>query len=391
MSRFPSDPRRETGASPEPDESERGDHTLRVHEGTIVGVFGDDVFVDLGPRLQGVASARSFPEPPREGEVHRFTMRGREESLWVLSLVGERTLASWQGMQEGQWISARVVREHQGHLQLKIDGLHAVMPRAHTGKSPGESLKGLVGKNLVCEVLEVDPERQRVVLSRKRVLQQQREQRLRALHMLPGDVTRGRVVRLEDYGAFVRLNGGKEGLLHISDISHGRIDHPEEVLTLGDTIEVKVLRLGQGGKRIALGLKQLQSNPWRSFARQHPLGSLVAGEVDEIEDAGVRVRLENGIDAWLPRSETPFGQRRLGVFLRAGQRVPLRVLEVEVEDQALVVSMVDTGGRPLSLEQCEAAEEWRAAPDPPAGQASPLGNSLGDRLRQALEQRTRKI
>ncbi|MCA9002427.1 MAG: hypothetical protein KDB61_10910, partial [Planctomycetes bacterium] len=132
---------------------------LRIHEGTVVGIFGDDVFVDLGPRLQGVLSVSAFDEKPREGDRHRFTLRGREESLWALALVGDPSLAAWQGMQEGQWVSARVVREHQGHLQLKIDGLHAVMPHAHTGKAPGESVRGMVGKTMVCEVLEVDSER----------------------------------------------------------------------------------------------------------------------------------------------------------------------------------------------------------------------------------------
>ncbi|MCB9906241.1 MAG: 30S ribosomal protein S1 [Planctomycetes bacterium] len=375
---------------PEPSEPARGNHTLRVHEGTIVGVHGDDVFVDLGPRLQGVVSARAFDDPPRLGDVHRFTMRGREESLWVLSLVGERSSESWLGMQEGQWVSARVVREHQGHLQLKVDGLHAVMPHTHTGKSPGQSLKGLVGKNLVCEVLEVDTERQRVVLSRKRVLQRQKEDRARKLQLLPGDLTQGRVTRIESYGAFLRLPGGREGLLHISDIAHQRLDHPSERLQLGETLEVKVLRLSHGGKRIALGLKQLLGNPWRSFARLHPVGSLVVGTVYSLEDAGLRVELEPGIGGWIPRTETPFGERRLGVFVRTGQTLPLRVIEVFEDDQDPVLSMLDSGGRALRMDEVEALEHWRSAGDRPTSMGSPAATGLGSmaqQLREALERR----
>ncbi len=375
---------------PDPAEASRGEHTLRKHQGTVVGIFGSDVFVDLGPRLQGVLPVTAFPDPPREGDVHEFTMRGREESLWVLDLAGERSLPTWQGMQEGQWVSARVVREHQGHLQLKIDGLHAVMPSTHTGKSPGQSLRGLVGKNLVCEVLEVDEERQRVVLSRKSVLKKQREARSRRMQLLPGDVTRGKVVRIESYGAFLRLNGGREGLLHISDMSHQRIDHPSDRLELGQDLEVKVLRLSHGGKRISLGLKQLIGNPWRAFARSHPLGSLLVGSVNLLEDAGLRVHVGEDLTGWVPRGETPFGHRRLGVFLRSGQSLALRVVDISVEDQELVLSMLDTGGRPLALEECEALDNWREqkatqAVNEPAAETQ--GTSLGRQLREAMQRK----
>ncbi|MFT5199131.1 MAG: small subunit ribosomal protein S1 [Planctomycetota bacterium] len=378
---------------------QRSSDSLRIHEGTIVGVFGNDVFVDLGPRLQGVLPASAFPELPREGDLHRFTLGGREESLWALSLVGDRSLPSWQGMQEGQWISARVVREHQGHLQLKIDHLHAVMPHTHTGKTPGQSVKGMIGKTLVCEVLEVDQERQRVVLSRKRVIQQEREMRRRKMTLLPGDVTRGRVVRIEEYGVFLKLKGGRDGLLHISDISHARIDHPEDHLSMGDDLEVKVLRMNRGGKRISLGLKQLVGNPWRSFAKQNPPGSYTQGTVVMLLDAGLVVRFENIDAGWqgdtegfIPRSETPYGHRRLGIFLRPGQTVPLRVLEILPEEQRLTLSMLDVGGRVLNLQETEAQAEWKAAArkNPPsentdASQPAPLGTSLAAQLQSAMQ------
>ncbi len=375
---------------------QRSANSLRVHEGTIVGVFGRDVFVDLGPRLQGVLCVSAFPETPHEGEVHEFTLRGREESLWALALVGDRSLPSWQGMQEGQWISARVVREHQGHLQLKIDHLHAVMPHTHTGKAPNQSVKGMIGKTMVCEVLEVDQERQRVVLSRKRVLQQERDMRRKKLTLLPGDVTRGQVVRIEDYGVFLKLSGGRDGLLHISDISHARLDHPSDRISMGDTLEVKVLRMNRGGKRISLGLKQLIGNPWRSFAKHNPPGSYTQATVVMLLDAGLVVRFENEESGWqgdtegfIPRSETPYGHRRLGIFLRPGQAVPLRVLEIAPDEQRLTLSMLDTAGRPLNLQETQAQADWKARPrhekpDNTASDPAPLGTTLAAQLQSAM-------
>jgi len=230
-------------------------------------------------------------------------------------------------------------------------------------------------------------------------LQQEREMRRKNLTLLPGDVTRGRVVRIEEYGVFLKLNGGRDGLLHISDISHARLDHPSERLSMGDTLEVKVLRMNRGGKRISLGLKQLIGNPWRRFAKHNPPGSYTQATVVMLLDAGLVVRFENEESGWqgdtegfIPRSETPYGHRRLGIFLRPGQTVPLRVLEIIPDEQRLTLSMLDTGGRPLNLQETEAQTDWKSR-KPSARTDSedsvPLGTSLAAQLQTAM-QRTRE-
>ena len=128
--------RRDERAARPPDPEGHGEHTLRVHVGTIVGIFGDDVFVELGPRMQGVISRRKFAEPPQVGDEHEFTLRGQEESLWALSLREERSLSSWEEMRAGSLVDGHVVRRRPEGLELKVGPLHAFMPRSQGTCTP---------------------------------------------------------------------------------------------------------------------------------------------------------------------------------------------------------------------------------------------------------------
>src|SRR6516225_6877571 len=198
--------------------SDHGSHTLRVWRGTIVGVFGDDVFVELGPRMQGVISRRQLAEPPRVGDSLDVTLRGREEELWALALSESQPIATWERLEPGSLVHARVIRLAPGGLELKIGPLHAFMPKSQTGLARDEAPAVLVGKTLTCEVIEVDPERQRVLLSRKLVIQRERasEHQREVGALKEGDVVQGRVTRIERYGAFVAFGHGMEGLVHVS-------------------------------------------------------------------------------------------------------------------------------------------------------------------------------
>jgi small subunit ribosomal protein S1 len=192
---------------------DHGPHTLKVWRGTVVGAFGDDVFVELGPRMQGVISRRAFDEAPEEGDELRLHAARPGGGLWALARVEERPLASWDQMEAGSIVQARVTGRNDGGLELKIGPLHAFMPRSQTGLPRGTDPKVLVGKTLACEVLEVDAERQRVLVSRKVLLERERnDERQRDVHALElGQIVRGRVTRVEEYGAFVAFGVGLEG------------------------------------------------------------------------------------------------------------------------------------------------------------------------------------
>lgn len=363
-----------------------GPDTLRVWQGTVVGVNGDDVFVELGPRMQGVLSRRQFDEEPAVGAVYDFTLHDQEDGLWALSLRDLGSLSTWEEMERGSLVQARVIRTRPGGLELKIGPLHAFMPTSQTGVPRGEE-RELVGRNVTCEVIEVDAERQRVVVSRKVVVQRERESaRQRAVDALkPGQVVQGRVARVEPYGVFVRFGRGLEGLIHVSNLSHERVERPEDVVQLGQTVDAKVLYIKQGGKRIALGLKQMDESPWLELERHAYAGQIVSGRVTRTTDYGAFVEVRRGVEGLLHRSETGLApDRAVETVLAPGQAVSVRIVDFDVEGERLSLSLLDPSGRRIRPDEAEGQQDYDELAAE-GGLEGARGFSLRDRLRAALE------
>ncbi|MEM1451639.1 MAG: S1 RNA-binding domain-containing protein [Planctomycetota bacterium] len=387
MSRF-----RPTRPPAEP--PERGAHTLDVVPGTIVGIYGDDVFVELGPRKQGVLGLHAFDEPPSVGEVHRFTMRGREDNLWILNLVQERTLTEWEELEPGSLATARIVRKSPDGFQLKLGPLHAYMPFSQSGVRKARERSALVGRSVVVEVLEVDDDKQRAIVSRKSVLKMQRAGG--SPHaVVPGQTVQGRVSRIESYGVFIRMGRGREGLCHVSNLSVERIDHPTDVVALGDVVEARVLYVRAGGKRIGLGLKQMHESPWSRVEREHWVGQIVSIEITRVGSFGGVGRLLPGVEGVVPISEC--GDKAPPAGLRVGERLSARVLDLEPEDERIAFSLLFEDGRAIAHDEYEAVCEFEESRELPLirdvlgetreGRAASEGAStnLGDLLRRALE------
>jgi small subunit ribosomal protein S1 len=289
-------------------------------------------------------------------------------------------------MEKGSLVQARVIRARPGGLELKIGPLHAFMPRSQTGLARGEDPAQLAGRNVTCEVIEVDAERQRVIVSRRVVLQRERESaHQRDIDALkPGEVVQCRVTRIEPFGVFVRFGRGLEGLIHVSNLAHERVEDPASVLAVGQVLDAKVLSLKRGGKRIALGLKQMTASPWRALEqRGWGPGQIVEGEVTRVADYGAFVAVLPGVEGLLHRSQTGLApQRGVATLFAPGQRVSVRILDVDVEGERLSLSLLHEGG--ARIEPGEAAsrsafEELVRADEPRAG-----GFRLGARLRAAL-------
>lgn len=370
-------------------EPDHGAHTLKVWKGTVIGLYGDDVFVELGPRMQGVLSARRFPAPPRVGEIAEFTLGGREEGLWTLHLRSEASLTLWEELEVGCLVSARVARTVTGGLELKVGPLHAFMPRSQSGLPRGKPLAPLVGREFVCEVVEVERERQRVVLSRKLVEERERtSEHYRELSGLAaGQVIEGRIVRIEDYGVFLRFGRGMEGLVHISNLSHQRLRHPDDAVSLGDTLRARVLCVRERGARIDLGCKQLEQDPWSVAEAAYPPGRIVAGRVTRLAEFGAFVQVEPGIEGLVHASQIGLGPgRSLREHLPVGREVSVRVLELDAAAGRLSLSLQHAAGGSIALEDAQAAQDAAAllgaAPD-----GAPRGIDLGGLLERALDER----
>lgn len=351
------DPRR--GSLPHP--KHHGSHTLKVWRGTVVGSFGHDVFVELGPRMQGVIALRHFAERPAIGASFEFTLHGQEEGLWALSLKEEETLATWENMEEGSLMQARVVRVAPGGFEVKLGPLHAYMPKSHSGLARGDKSEGLVGRSFAVEVIEVDPERQRVVVSRKLVAQRERgslhQREIAGLRI--GERIEGRVTRLAPFGAFVAFGQGMQGLVHISDLAHERLEHPSQVVRLGEVLDLVVLSVKMGGKRIGLGRKQLLESPWKSIEKRHFVDQIVIGKVLSVMEYGAFLVIDRGLEGLLHISECglPEGQP-LRTQLKVGQELPVRIHELEAEEQRLAFSLLHRGGGSITREEAENAQEF---------------------------------
>lgn len=376
-----SDPsRRDVAPTPE-----HGSHTLKVWKGTIVGVYGRDVFVELGPRMQGVIDARAFEAKPSVGAVFEFTLRGQEEGLWSLQLAQEKPLVTWERMEVGSVVQAHVVRIAHGGLEVKIGPLHAFLPRSHTGLDRGDELQPLVGKTFACEVLEVDQERQRVVVSRKVVAQRERESEHHRLvgALKPGDVVQGRVTRVEEYGAFVAFGKGLNGLVHVSNLSHERIEDAATVVKVGDVLDLRVLHIKQGGKKIGLGLKQMQANPWSFVESAMYVGQLVSGRVTRLEDFGAFVTVREGVEGLLPISHAGLSPgQALRAVVAPGARVSVRVLDLDPERERMTLSLLHENGERIATDEAENLLSFREIAK--STQASGLATRLGEALRRAI-------
>lgn len=364
-------------------QEEPGDSKLWA--GTVAGVSGDDVIVELGPRRQGVVSLAEFDEPPKVGESHRFAVRGREDDLWLLSLTEAREVAAWEDLDVGSLVKARVSGQNQGGLVLKIGKNEAFMPLSQVSTDRELDASTLIGKTLVCEVLELDRGRKRCLLSRRRV---EEREKLEAMHetvgkLHSGMVLTGKVTRIEAFGAFVDLGNGVEGLCHVSNISRQRVADPNDVLTIGQDVRVQVLEIKEGGKRIGLGMKQLEPDPWDHVEERYHVDSQVVGKVTRIADFGAFVELEHGLEGLLHVSQLGRERvRKVSDAVKEGEEVTVRISAIEPGARRISLSRLDARGAVLGSDEAVDSSEIDDALAKPGEQG--LSTNLGALFKKAL-------
>src|SRR5579863_6393774 len=302
-------------------------------EATVVAINDENVFFDIGQKTEGVMPVSALrddkgPIPVKPGDVILVGVKGRnEEGYYQLSLIKVDRPKDWSGLQkafdEKLTVSGLVTAVIKGGLSVDV-GMRAFMPASRSGARDVPEMQTLVGQEIACRIIKPDTEKEDIVVDRRVVLEEERakakEEKLTGLQA--GMVVHGTVRSLLDYGAFIDL-GGVDGMLHVADISHGRVNKPSDALTVGQELDVKILKVDPAKKRISLGLKQLQADPWVTVGERYHPDDRVKGTVARVTDFGAFVELEPGLDGLIHMSEMSWSKkvRKPSDMLKAGESV----------------------------------------------------------------------
>jgi small subunit ribosomal protein S1 len=331
-------------------------------EGVVVSISDDLVFLDIGLKVEGALPRTEFMDNAESislGDKIPVSLKGRtEEGYYALSLSKVVQPVDWTSIEkaftEQTAVVATVTAVIKGGLSVDI-GVRAFMPASRSGTREAAELERLVGQEITCRIVKLDVAEEDVVVDRRVILEEQAREleQKRYSEVRQGDIVSGQVRSLTSYGAFVDL-GGIDGLLHISDMAWNRLSSPEEVVSVGQQLQVKVIKLDAENKRISLGLKQLTPEPWESAADRYRLGQRVTGTVRRLTDFGAFVEVEPGIEGLIHVSEMSWVTK---------VRKPGDVLKLEDSVEAVVLS-INTGERRLSLGLKQAlGDPWADVPN----------------------------
>ncbi|MBX7165253.1 MAG: S1 RNA-binding domain-containing protein [Pirellulales bacterium] len=338
-------------------------------EGRIVAIHQDNVFVDLGTQHQGLLQLKQFVEPPAVGDVVNVVVNrfDADEGLYQLNKTDAAIsgVADWSHLSEGMTVEARVVGHNKGGLECEVGSIRAFMPASHASLYRVEDLSTMVGEKFAVLVTEVNPARRRLIVSRRAVLEHEKQsarEKLRA-EIQPGQVRDGVVRSIMDFGAFIDL-GGVDGLAHVSQLSWQRVTHPSVVLQVGQQVRVRITKVSAETGKISLSLKDLIENPWTTASSKYVPQSKVTGTVSRIAEFGAFVQLEPGVEGLVHISELAHHRVfRVSDVVQEGQTVECQVLSVDPENQRISLSIRALTPRPESARPRREEAEPEPLPD----------------------------
>ncbi len=324
--------------------------------GRVVGFAGDDVVIDVGFKSEGLVNKSEFAnfEDLKEGEQLEVLLENLVADDGVIHLSKRKAdrIRGWERIvnekEEGDEVSGKVLRKIKGGLLVDI-GVPVFLPASQVDIRRPPDIGTYVGQDIRAQILKIDTDRRNIVISRRKLVEAERavarEQLLSNLH--EGDVVKGVVKNLADFGAFVDI-GGLDGLLHITDMSWGRINHPSDMLEHNQHIEVKVLSIDRDSEKVALGLKQLQPNPWDEISERYPVGARVTGSVVNIVSYGAFVKLEEGIEGLVHISEMSWTKRvnHPSELLSVGEEATVVVLDINKDKQEISLGIKQAESNP---------------------------------------------
>ena len=326
-----------------------------VRSGKVVAVQRKYILVDLGGKNTGVVPVSHFEDEPLPavGDTIEVTITGRDddEGLLLLSRKDAVMAATWETLEVGQSVEGVVTGHNKGGLELKINRIAAFMPISQIDRVRVEAddLASYVNKRLGCRVMEFQRSEQSLIVSHRALMEQEAAEARDHLFatLAEGKIVSGTVRTIMPYGAFVDI-GGADGLLHVRDMGHGRIEDPTTVVSEGQQLELKVLKVDRDERKIALGLKQIKDNPWADADSKWPIDTVVSGRITRLMDFGAFLELAEGVEGLIPIGEMTF-QRRIGhprEIVSENEVVKVRVMGVDIERQRISLSLKRVGDDP---------------------------------------------
>jgi small subunit ribosomal protein S1 len=355
----------------------------KVVKGKVTGIENDMAVIDVGLKSEGRVPLREFAAPGQKADLKI----GDEVEVYVdrvensageamLSRDRARREAAWDKLEKefeaGNRVEGVIFGRVKGGFTVDLGGAVAFLPGSQVDIRPVRDVQPLMDLPQPFQILKMDRRRGNIVVSRRAILEETRaEQRSGLIQSLAeGQVIDGVVKNITDYGAFVDL-GGIDGLLHVTDVSYKRVNHPSEVLNIGDTVKVQIIRINRETQRISLGMKQLESDPWEGAAAKYPVGGVFRGRVTNITEYGAFVELEPGIEGLVHVSEMSWTKKNVhpGKIVSTSQEVDVKVLEVDEEKRRIS----------LGLKQAQ-ANPWEAF-----AEAHPVGSVVEGEVKNATE------
>ena len=330
-----------------------------ILSGTIVSQIGNDVIVEVGLKSEGVVDAGEFDSPDEIAPGAKIEVlledTDSEGGLILLSKRKADRIRGWENIvttkKEGDLVKGKVIRRIKGGLLVDI-GVPVFLPASQVDiRKPGD-ISRFIDKEIECKILKIDVENRNIVVSRRKLIEEERQSSKEKIltDIEAGQLRKGVVKNIADFGVFVDL-GGVDGLLHISDLSWGRISHPSEVVHLDQEIECVVIGVDKENEKISLGLKQKTPSPWENVEQRYPVGSRVRGKVVNVMNYGVFVRLEDGIEGLVHISEMSWTKRlsHPSEMLNVSDEVEVVVLNVNKEKQEISLGLKQTETNPWAL------------------------------------------
>lgn len=330
-------------------------------DGVIMRVDRDEILVDIGSKSEGVVQAREMQSLTSEDraalkpgdELLVFVVQSEDrEGRAVLSIDKARQEKSWRRLQQlydsGEPIEAKVINYNKGGLLVNLDGVRGFVPASQvssvgrgTETQKQSDMARLVNTNLNLKIIEINRTRNRLILSERQAMQELREGRKGELlsSLKEGDIRTGVVTSVCDFGAFIDI-GGADGLVHLSEISWSRVKHPNEVLKVGDRVQVYILSIDNDRKRIALSIKRTQNEPWANVGEHYHLGQVVEGTITQLASFGAFARIEDGVEGLIHVSEMGDGQaQHPRDVLKEGDKVTVRIIRIDPVRRRMGLSM----------------------------------------------------